>query len=47
MNVLHDLVAYSAKIDAEALKSSGGATGGTKSPPMNLAGLTKLGRMRG
>ena len=44
VNVLHDLIEYTARIDAEALK---GKPAANKAPPMNLAGLTKMGRMRG
>ena len=42
INVLVDLIDYSAKIDSQVL---GKTT--TKTPPMNLSQMTNMGKMRG
>ena len=46
LNVLVDLIEYSAKVDAEALSANSGKKS-SKSPPMNISQLTKLGKVRG
>ena len=50
LNVLCDLIEYSAKVDAEALSansSGGGSKSSFRMPPMNLASMTKSGKLRG
>ena len=48
INVLCDLIEYSAKIDAEALDAKGGVGKNSfKMPPMNLSQMTKAGRLKG
>jgi len=44
LNVLTDLIEYSARIDSEAL---GGKGGKTKAPKLGIEGMTKLGKFRG
>ena len=45
LNVLCDLIEYSAKIDGEAL--SGAKGGKARAPKIGIEGMTKLGRLRG
>jgi len=46
LNVVVDLIEYSAKVDAEALSANSGKKP-SKSQPMNISQLTKLGKVRG
>jgi len=45
LNVLCDLIEYSAKVDGEALGNVKG--GKSKAPRISIEGMTKLGRLRG